>query len=397
MTYPPFGSRRDRSFEASYKPGFVSRAHPHRRYTQGHQQVVMTPLRTVTGLLVCAVTGACADTAEDHRWIGDLVAVTSSEEATLCPGTLEFWDTVMKETYRTWYRAPPPDDLRLELELRSSSLIEDGRRGGAHVQQGTAWAAQQDSVLHELTHLAVGARDGASAPSLTEGTADAFGRPNRISPWLNQPIEPKSFFFLPREEFEGTFYLPSSQLIRVLVDEYGMPSLREAYRATRGLENRDAIEASMVAVFGDGFYDVLDAYMTSLPAPLQAWECDGEVVPMGELPLSVAGLPDCPEEDALGVFIPDDDAWYPFRMVTLDIHEPTNIEVDVTDNAVVYIEKCIDSYRDATPQSAEVFIDRPNLGVAYPWMLEQGRYVVTLQPQDPARPYAASIVAVPPE
>lgn len=352
----------------------------------------MDMLSSRSGLLVLLLATAPACTADETTaWDGDLITVTTSEEIELCPSTVEFWDSVVEETYRIWNEEEVPPSLNFQLELRSSREMEMGRNGTAYLAEGRAWAGEQKAVLHELAHVAIGAKDGPSVPSLSEGTADAFGPPNRIEQWMGRTLAPETFFFTPWGDLEFGQYVQMAQFIRTLEERYGLQTIRSAYKGAAGATTASEIEVRMVQAFGDDLHDTFDDYTQSHGAPLQAWECDGAVLPERELPVILEPAVGCDSMDSLGAVLEGDPAWFPFHMFTIDVDESTEVRVHAGANTWVYVERCIGSFEEASFEDANVF--EPSTAEAgYPWSLGPGRHIITIQAVDPALPYRARII-----
>lgn len=348
-----------------------------------------------TWLALCLAGSACGP--QENRWEGRHITARAPLETQLCPNTLDFWDSFIEETHRIWYGEAPATDLSLLITLAPEAAGEDtGLAGSANSSKGVAWARDQNAALHEIAHLVIGSKDGTTVPSLREGLATALAPSNRGQLWFETPTDPEAFFFLP--DATADHYLGSAQLMRPLVEQYGWARIREAHLHAKGAKTENEIEARMLEIFDDdALYDTFDDFAETYPlATLQAWECSGALVPEAQLPIEIDQIHGCDADGVLGATSELDDAWFPFLIYTLDIGlDDGPLTVDVTDNASIYIERCLEPFEDATIDDVSSFsVGALQTKGVHTWTPVPGRYLVEIRAARLSEAYSAHIHSV---
>ncbi len=348
----------------------------------------MRPPHTLPLLGLIALAGCHSPPSEMIRE-GEHITVTSREGVELCGGSLDFLDAYVAHVHVYWGAAISSNPF--ELELRSEGI--EGIRGRA--LQGRSWAGAEGAVLHELNHLVTQSTDGTSAPSLSEGIATALSPSDPAGMWGPGSGPPEDFAFVPYSELDFSIYQPSAQLVRFLVQRYGIETVRQAYVLAEANDTAEEIEAAYVSAFGDEIYDAFDEFEASPQCGLRAWECEPSLHPTLELPVDIVSPEDCTRDPEWAGAAGDlNEHWYPHRRFLLEVDEEMQI-VTYAENARVARSTCGDvcpSYLDTPPGFDNVAATALS-GAVYPRTLVPGIHTFHVLPLDPSLPFSARIEA----
>src|SRR5690606_10509407 len=125
-----------------------------------------------------------------------------------------------------------PGDFRVPIYAQSGGVdCVPGEPSVSCANRDPARLAAAGSACHALAHVPTLRAGGATAPSLADGTAEAFGSGDifKVSPREVQNIEP-SFMFADDDAFTAAEYLPARLWTSFLIRRYGTSAFREYYR-----------------------------------------------------------------------------------------------------------------------------------------------------------------------
>ncbi|MCR9160638.1 MAG: hypothetical protein ACE37F_21005 [Nannocystaceae bacterium] len=294
----------------------------------------------------------------------------------------------MRHVGETW--APGEgSSLAATLELRS----EGTETASGLATRGSAWAARQSAVVHEIGHLITFEDDGVSAAVLSEGIAELIDGDGVLQAY-RPPPDLADFMHLQRPEFSAQEYAPAAQLLSFLSRRYGLAAVRDAYRRVGPESFPDEIDDAFVMAFGDGVFDAFEAFQAEPQCPILLWQCSDDVVPTVELPFALELDPrTCGDADIPGFTAKGSDDWFPEYLGVLRLSEPRIIGYRV-DNAIITRQQCQDTCTpmESVPPWTWQFVQEQLGQKEFTSHTRAGDHHVKIRPENPGRPFMVEVV-----